>query len=177
MLLCRKKAVLCQSCPVSKLSVCLSIYLSIHLSVYDCLCIYLPVSSPSDHPLPASQVVPNGIPQDHDAGAVCGRLHVGWNGVLSHLPLLAGGSGRKKRSLTFVVLVLIGLEMFPQSTITPIVAWFLSHYFSIISYHIHIHIHIISISMFFFSEIHICWMVFSPARQVMRFNFDVESRQ
>ena len=57
-------------------------------------------------------------------------------------PYLQVDQAEKKRSLTFVVLVLIGLEMFPQSTITPIVAWFLSHYFSIISYHIHIHIHI-----------------------------------
>jgi hypothetical protein len=51
-------------------------------------------------------------------------------------PYLQVDQAEKKRSLTFVVLVLIGLEMFPQSTITPIVAWFLSHYFSIISYHI-----------------------------------------
>ena len=78
------------------------------------------------------------------------------------------------RSLTFVLLVLIGLEMFPQSTITTIVAWFLSHYFSIISYHI------ISISISYpcFSSVKstsVGWFFHRPL-EVMRFNFDVESQ-
>lgn len=101
---------LAPSCGIHGL--CLLIYPSIYLSD----CIYLPLSTclspirkkplvashPSRHHVSRARLHgsyllsgPMGeIPQDHDAGAVCGCLHVGWNGVLSHLPLLAGGSGR-----------------------------------------------------------------------------------